>query len=244
MDVSRGVASFQELPIGVTSPTRMWTHGTRTTAGCRLAVANGRRPCQWNGPLTVACGTGPSASFASIGAAAGSTAANSCDSSAPVSQGRRGDISFQHGSSTTTTTTTTKSLITPLQNNCLTSTSKTSTNRLPQRRNFNTTAQLATRIFQRRFYSQFRMADVKWPAALVRQTYLEFFEKRGHTIGTMRPILATKQSHPFGLFGSSGRILVNATMNARNMLLTLGLQSLPAPSSLTMTPPCFSPMRA
>lgn len=194
MDVSIGVASFQELPIGVTSPTRMWTHSTRTSAGCRLAVANGRRPCQWNDPLTVVCGTGPSASFASVGAAAAaSIAANSCDSSAPVSQGRRGDFSSHHG---TTTTTTTKSLITPLHNNCFTSTSTTSTKRLPQRRNYNTTAQLATRIFQRRFYSQFRMADVKWPAALVRQTYLEFFEKRGHTIGTtMRPILATTQSH-------------------------------------------------
>ena len=28
------------------------------------------------------------------------------------------------------------------------------------------------------------MADVKWPAALVRKTFFEYFEQRGHTLGT------------------------------------------------------------
>lgn len=27
------------------------------------------------------------------------------------------------------------------------------------------------------------MAEIKWPAAKVRQTFLEYFEQRGHTIG-------------------------------------------------------------
>lgn len=37
---------------------------------------------------------------------------------------------------------------------------------------------------QHRLYSDLKMAtDTNWPAAKVRQTFLEYFEKRGHTIG-------------------------------------------------------------
>lgn len=46
---------------------------------------------------------------------------------------------------------------------------------------------------QRRLYSTSTsrlatMAEQQWPGAHVRKTFLEFFEKRGHTIGTISPL--------------------------------------------------------
>lgn len=47
-----------------------------------------------------------------------------------------------------------------------------------------TTRQSLASLFQRRLYSHSTMAELKWSAARVRQTFLDYFEKNGHTIGT------------------------------------------------------------
>lgn len=46
-----------------------------------------------------------------------------------------------------------------------------------------TTRQSLASLFQRRLYSHSTMAELKWSAARVRQTFLDYFEKNGHTIG-------------------------------------------------------------
>ena len=74
----------------------------------------------------------------------------------------------------------------------------------------------------RRLYSHSTMAQVKWPAAEVRQTFFKYFEEKGHTLG---------ESHNFNL-------------EAIADILTPPSQSPRARQSLTMTPPCSSPMRA
>ena len=54
----------------------------------------------------------------------------------------------------------------------------------PRHRDELRTSRVLQRFSQRRLYSETKMAtETKWSAANVRQTFLEFFEKRGHTIG-------------------------------------------------------------
>lgn len=39
------------------------------------------------------------------------------------------------------------------------------------------------------------MAELEWPAARVRKTFLEYFEQRGHTIG-MKTASTVRAHHP------------------------------------------------
>lgn len=58
---------------------------------------------------------------------------------------------------------------------------------------------LASRHLQHRLYSELKMTtETNWPAAKVRQTFLDYFEKRGHTVGEyslVRPIPWSPAAH-------------------------------------------------
>lgn len=107
-------------------------------------------------------------------------------------------------------------------------------------RRFHSTSTLPTAV----------MAEPKWPGAVVRKTFLEFFEKRGHTIGMLSPTFhspsATRRDRGNCLcYSSSRHCASNFCFKCANWLTIYALSQcrLP-PSSLTMTPPCSSPMRA
>lgn len=94
------------------------------------------------------------------------------------------------------------------------------------------------------------MAEPKWPGAVVRKTFLEFFEKRAHTIGMLSPTSpfppATRRDRGICLFYPPSRHCASHFCFKSIDWLTISALSqcrLP-PSSLTMTPPCSSPMRA
>lgn len=126
----------------------------------------------------------------------------------------------------------------------------------PRHRDELRTSRIWQRFSQRQLYSETKMAtETKWSAATVRQTFLEFFEKRGHTIGMSKK--------PFGglaafaaLKGPTPAVCICicsccsfwviklAVLIVPSVLTTRLSQCPPARSSLTMTPPCSSPTRA
>lgn len=80
-----------------------------------------------------------------------------------------------------------------------------------RRRDEFTTARILQRFFQQRFYAATKMAtETKWSAANVRQTFFDFFEKRGHTIGEFQRPLAPCSSccaYPGSILGANRGIL-------------------------------------
>lgn len=93
-------------------------------------------------------------------------------------------------------------------------------------------------------YAPAIMGDPKWTGVGVRKTFLEFFEKRGHTIGMRQHNAATQcfMNFMMHLYQYFDMPLHNYQFKNTNLLRFC--QCPHRPLSLTMTPPCSSPMRA
>jgi hypothetical protein len=89
------------------------------------------------------------------------------------------------------------------------------------------------------------MADVKWPAALVRKTFFDYFEQKGHTLGMFPTCTAQgdldEASHGIQIYEN---LFLPFPIMLLQPILTFQMQCLLAHRSLTMTPPYSSPMRA
>lgn len=112
-----------------------------------------------------------------------------------------------------------------------------------------------SRHSQHRLYSDLKMAtETNWPAAKVRQTFLEYFEQRGHTVGAYSDLNLEHTCLRYERIPVPQYFNIDPCHSLCKLALLQparrhanyypSFQSPRALSSLTMTPPCSSPTRA